>query len=117
MVRSIEITKASVRDRLIVDSEVWMEHPEDHDFQPRASIEGKRLMISNAGQSIDSAPFELDDEQYAIAERDRLIELRVKFGVHGMHGVLVHKTPNPRDGPKAKKLAESRWKTLLPLKF
>ncbi|MBP04457.1 MAG: hypothetical protein CMA72_06710 [Euryarchaeota archaeon] len=117
MVRSIEITKATVRDRLVVDSEVWMEHPDDHDFQPRASIEGKRLMISNAGQSIDSASIELDDDQYAAAERDRLIELRVKFGVQGMHGVLVHKTPNPRAGPKAKKLAESRWKTVLPLKF
>tara|TARA_B100001113_G_scaffold328191_1_gene302248 strand:- start:1731 stop:2084 length:354 start_codon:yes stop_codon:yes gene_type:complete len=117
MVRSIEITKASVRDRLVIDSEVWMEHPDDHDFQPRASIEGNRLMISNAGQLVDSAFIELDEEQYAAAERDRLIELRVKFGVQGMHGVLVHKTPNPRDGPKAKKLAESRWKTVLPLKF
>ena len=50
-----------------------------------------------------------------VAERDRLIELRVKFGVTGMHGVLTHKNPNPRTGPNAKKLAESRWKTLLPL--
>ena len=117
MVRSIEITKASVRDRLVVDSEVWMEHPDDHDFQPRASIEGKRLMISNAGQSIDPAFIDLDDEQYAAVERDRLIELKVKFGVRGMHGVLVNKNPNPRDGPKSKKLAESRWKTILPLNF
>ena len=61
-------------------------------------------MISNAGQSIDSASIELDDEQYAAAERDRLIELRVKFGVHGMHGVLVHKPQTPE---MARKLRNS----------
>mgnify|MGYP006058107431 CR=1 FL=1 len=45
MVKSMEITKSSIRERLIIDSEVWMHHPDDHDFQPRASIEGRILSI------------------------------------------------------------------------
>ena len=49
------------------------------------------------------------------AERDRMVELRVKFSVEGMHGTLTHKTTNVRSGPNAKKLAEPRWKTVLPL--
>jgi hypothetical protein len=48
-------------------------------------------------------------------ERDRMLELRVKFNVDGMHGVLLHKTPQTRDGPKSKKLAQPSWKTILPL--
>ena len=99
MVKSMEITKSSIRERLIIDSEVWMHHPDDHDFQPRASIEGRILSIQNAGKSIEPANIELSDEEYMVAERDRLIELRVKFGVTGMHGVLTHKNPNPRTGP------------------
>ena len=46
MVKSMEITKSSIRERLIIDSEVWMHHPDDHDFQPRASIEGRILSVS-----------------------------------------------------------------------
>ena len=61
------------------------------------------------------ASIDLDDEALQMAERDRTVEARIKFSVHGMHGALIHKTPNPRTGPKAKKLAEPRWKTLLPL--
>ena len=49
------------------------------------------------------------------AERDRMVELRVKFSVEGMHGILTHKTKNTRIAPNAKKLAEPRWKTVLPL--
>jgi len=44
-----------------------------------------------------------------------MLELRVKFAVEGMHGVLTHKTKNTRIAPNAKKLAEPRWKTVLPL--
>jgi hypothetical protein len=50
-------------------------------------------------------------------ERDRILEVRVKFNVEGMQGVLLHKTPNPRDGPKSKKLAQPSWKTILPLEL
>jgi hypothetical protein len=44
-----------------------------------------------------------------------MVELRVKFNVQGMHGVLTQRTLNPRTGPKSKKLAEPSWKTILPL--
>jgi hypothetical protein len=50
-----------------------------------------------------------------VVERDRLVELRVKFSVQGMHGQLTHKTKITRDGPNSKKLAEPRWKTVLPI--
>ena len=38
--------------------------------------------------------FELDQEQVITAERDRMLELRVKFNVEGMHGVLTHEHHN-----------------------
>lgn len=114
MVRSIKIKKASVRDRLIVDVDVFMNHPDDFDFSPRASVEGNNLSITNAGAEAGGS-IELDGDQMNAAERDRMVELRVKFSVDGMHGVLTHKTKNVRDGPNAKKLAEPRWKTVLPL--
>ena len=41
----------------------------------------------------------LDDEQAMVAERDRMVELRVKFSVEGMQWVLTNKTKNVRDGP------------------
>ena len=114
MVKSMEITKASVRDRLVIDVNVVMLDPQDFDFSPRASIEGSTLSLCN-NEEPTSSSFELDSEQMTAAERDRMLELRVKFSVEGMHGVLTHKTPMPMDGPNAKNLAEPRWKTLLPL--
>ena len=114
MVKSIEITKVSVRGRLVVDVEVCMEDPQDYDFAPRASIDGNTLNLENEGEG-PSSSFELDNDHLTIAERDRMLELRVKFSVQGMHGVLTHKTPKPMTGPNAKKLAEPRWKTVLPL--
>ena len=116
MVRSIVVKKASVRDRLIVDVDVFMNQPDDFDFSPRASIAGKSLSISNGGNETGDS-IDLDDEQMNVAERDRMVELRVKFSVDGMHGVLTHKTRNVRTGPNAKKLAEPRWKTVLPLEL
>ena len=47
-------------------------------------------------------------------ERDRRVELRVKFQVEGMHGKLLLSNPIPADG-KGKKLAEPRWKTIVPI--
>ena len=114
MVRSIEVKKASVRNRLIVDVDVLMNEPNDFDFSPRASMEGNSLSITNAGDEAGGS-IDLDDDQMITAERDRMVELRVKFSVEGMHGVLTHKTKNTRIGPNAKKLAEPRWKTVLPL--
>ncbi len=114
MVKSMQITKASIRGRLVIDLEASMSDPQDHDFSPRANIEGSTLHISNEGGEA-STSLELDSDQISAAERDRMIEMRVKFSVEGMHGVLTHKTPMPMTGPNAKKLAEPRWKTLLPL--
>ena len=114
MVRSIEVKKASVRARLIVDVDVFMNDPDDFDFSPRASMDGNSLSITNAGADAGGS-IDLDDEQMNAAERDRMVELRVKFSVDGMHGILTHKTKNTRIAPSAKKLAEPRWKTVLPL--
>jgi len=115
VVKSIEITKVSIRDRLVVDANVRMLDPQDFDFSPRASIDGSTLSLRNEGGEVASMNFELDSDQMTTAERDRMLELRVKFSVEGMHGVLTHKTKNTMTAPNAKKLAEPRWKTLLPL--
>ena len=115
MVKSIQITKASIRDRLIIDAEVKMNDPHDYDFSPRANMDGNVLQIQNEDDSESISTIELDNEQMNTVERDRLVELRVKFSVHGMHGVLTHKTKIARDGPNSKKLAEPRWKTVLPI--
>ncbi|HIG34557.1 MAG TPA: hypothetical protein EYQ11_06775 [Candidatus Poseidoniales archaeon] len=114
MAKSFEITKVSVRGRLVVDAKVSMNDPQDFDFSPRASLSGSILsLINDSGKP--SSTFELDAEQVTTAERDRMVELRVKFNVQGMHGVLTQKTLNPKTGPKSKKLAEPSWKTILPL--
>ena len=115
MVKSMEITKLSVREKLVVDVSVWMNNPEDYDFSPRASLEGATMSLFNGNEQTASATVDLDDEQVTVAESDRMVELRVKFSGEGMHGVLTNKTKNVRDGPNAKKLAEPRWKTILPL--
>ena len=115
MVKSMEITKLSVREKLVVDVSVWMNNPEDYDFSPRASLDGSTMNLFNGNEETPSASIQLDDEQIVTAERDRMVELRVKFAVEGMHGILTNKTKNVRDGPNAKELAEPRWKTILPL--
>ena len=115
MVRSIEITKVSIRNRLIVDADVRMNDPKDYDFSPRVAIERSTLSLHNQDDQGSATSIELDSEQLFTAERDRLLELRVKFSVEGMHGILTHKTKNTRIAPNAKKLAEPRWKTVLPL--
>ena len=111
MATSIEITKATLRERVVVDVTVWMNDPEDYDFSPRAHMSEGTLHIQNAGQDDVSSNFDLEEEMLIAAERDRLIELRVKFGVHGMHGTLTHKHPF-QGWPKFQELAEPRWKTL-----
>jgi len=114
VVKSFEITKVTVRGRLVVDADVRMNDPQDFDFSPRASIEGRTLNLHNEGDE-NSTSVELDSDQMTTAERDRMLELRVKFSVEGMHGVLTHKIKNTRIAPNAKKLAEPRWKAILPL--
>lgn len=115
MVKSMEITKVTIREKLVIDANVLMEDPRDYDFSPRASMEGSTISLYNEGEEGASTSTELDTEQMQIAERDRAFELRVKFSVEGMHGILTHKTKNVRTGPNSKKLAEPRWKTVLPI--
>ena len=115
MVTSIDIKKVSNRDKVVVDLDFWMDNPDDYDFSPRASLSGNSLEMRDACDSAILATIDLDDDALQMAERDRVVEARIKFSVHGMHGTLTHKTPNPRTGPKSKKLAEPRWKVMLPL--
>ena len=82
MVKSIAITKVSIRERLVVDAEVCMIDPQDFDFSPRASIEGSTLSIVNEGGD-DASTFDLDAEQVTTAERDRMLELRGEIMIRG----------------------------------
>ena len=92
-----------------------MNDPDDYDFSPRISLVGNAIELSEPTHEGVLASIELDDDALQLAERDRVVEARIKFSVHGMHGTLTHKTQNTRTGPKLKKLAEPRWKVMLPL--
>ena len=116
MVDSVEIKRVGIRDYLSIDVEVWMNNPDDMDFKPRTHISGNRFSISSASNGREMASIELDAEQMEAAERERQVELRVKFGVHGMHGRLNRIHPIIADG-KAKKLANANWKTVQPIQF
>ncbi len=116
MVDTIVIKRVGIRDLLSIDLEVEMNNPDDMDFRPRAHINGSRFSISSATNGKEMANIELDSEQMEAAERDRQVELRVKFSVTGMHGRLNHIHPIIADG-KAKKLANANWKTVQPIQF
>lgn len=116
MVDTIAIKRVNIRDYLSIDIEAWMNGPDDMDFRPRTQVNGNTFSISSANTGKEMASVELDDEQLEAAERDRQVELRVKFGVHGMHGRLNKIHPIIADG-KAKKLANSNWKTVQPIQF
>ena len=115
MVSSVDIKKVSARDKVVIDLDVWMDNPDDYDFSPRIRLAGNSIELSEPSHEGVLASIELDDEALQLAERDRVVEARIKFSVHGMHGTLTHRTPNPQTGPKSKKLAEPRWKVMLPL--
>ena len=57
MVKSMEITKVTVREKLVIDANVLMEDPRDYDFSPRASIEGSTVTLYNDG---DEEPSTMD---------------------------------------------------------
>ena len=116
MVDTIAIKRVGSRDYLSIDIEAWMNNPDDMDFKPRTKISGNTFSISSATTGKEMARVELDEEQMEAAERDRQVELRVKFGVQGMHGRLNHIHPIIADG-KAKKLANANWKTVQPIQF
>lgn len=114
MVSSIDITKVGVRGGLVIDLVVGMDNPNDYQFQPRVHLDGNIVRITNEGYADEFSNIELDDDALEVAERDRSVELRIKFIVIGMHGTLNHINPIPSDG-KGKKLAKSSWKTVVPL--
>jgi hypothetical protein len=116
MVGTIEISRVNIRDSLSVDLSVWMDDPDDWQFQPTLSVAGNTFSVSIKGNSAILAAIELDDEQLEAVQRDRTAELRIKFQVHGMHGRLKDIHPIIADG-KAKKLATANWKTQQPVIF
>lgn len=116
MVDTIEISRVNIRDSLSVDLSVWMNNPDDWQFQPTLSVAGNTFAVSIKGDSAALATIELDDEQLEAVQRDRTAELRIKFQVHGMHGRLKDIQPIIADG-KAKKLATANWKTQQPVTF
>ena len=115
MVTSIDIKKVSSRGKVVMDLDVWMDDPNDIDFSPRIALVGNSIELREPTHEGVLASIELDDDALQLAERDRVVEARIKFSVHGMHGILPHKTQPPRPGPKSKKLAAPRWKGMLPL--
>jgi len=116
MVDTLEVSRLSFRDGLVVDLSVWMNDPDDWDFSPALSMAENTLVITHAGTGVMLASVELDEEQLEAVEADRSVTVRVKFQVHGMHGRLNDIHPIIADG-KAKKLATANWKTTLPVAF
>ena len=116
MVDTIEISRVNIRDSLSVDLSVWMNNPNDWQFQPTLSVTGNTFTVSSKETGVSLASIELDDEQLEAVQRDKTAELRVKFQVHGMHGRLNNIQPIIADG-KAKKLATANWKTQQPVTF
>ena len=115
MVESLSVTKVLSRDKLVLDVDVWMLHPDDHDFTPRLALNGTNLTIRTA-TGTEIAHVELDPKALELAQRDLLAEMRVKFQVRGMHQQLNIRQPQLMDGAaNVKKLATPRWKTTLPI--
>ena len=108
------LNQVQARDNLVLDVDVWMKDPNDHSFSPKLILQEGSLLIQHDEHGI-LATHELAEDELDIVQRDMVAEMRVKFMVRGMHDVLTHKTPLPMDGPNAKKLAEPRWKTILPI--
>ena len=116
MVDTVEISRINIKNTVVVDVSVWMNHPDDWEFRPSLSVSDNQFMISDISTGKQLASVELSDEQVETLQRDRVAELKVKFQVHGMHGKLQTINPILADG-KAKKLASASWKTLQPVNF
>lgn len=116
MVESMTIKKIKAGDTLVVDTDVWMKNPDDHDFPIRLSVVNGNLVITNADDASELALFPLDEEMMQLVERERSAVIKVKFQVRGFHGRLTTIHPIIADG-LAKKLAEPRWKTTLPVEM
>ena len=116
MVDTVDISRVNVKNTLVVDVSVWMNHPDDWEFRPSLSVSDNQFMISDLSTGKELASVELTDEQIETLQRDRVAELKVKFQVHGMHGKLQTINPIIADG-KAKKLATATWKTTQSVNF
>ncbi|HJM44819.1 MAG TPA: hypothetical protein QF644_02595 [Candidatus Poseidoniaceae archaeon] len=116
MVESLQINKVQVKEKLIVDSLAKMENTEDFDFSPRVAVNGSDLIITSATNGEELGRINLEAEMLEIAERDRFLDLKVKFEVAGIHGNLNKINPIIATG-KGKKLPLSSWKTTLPINF
>ena len=116
MVESLHISKVQIKDKLIVDSLAKMYNTEDFDFSPRAKIEGSELIFTSAKNGKELVRTNLDNEMMEIVERDRFLDLKVKFEVIGIHGKLNTINPIIALG-KSKKLPMSSWKTTIPINF
>lgn len=116
MVESLQINKVQVKEKLIVDSLAKMASTEDFDFSPRAVVNGNELIFTSAENGSELGRIDLDESMLEIAERDRFLDLKVKFEVSGIHGHLTHLNPIVALG-KAKKLPMSSWKTTIPIVF
>ena len=116
MVESLQINKVQVKDKLIVDTLAKMTNTEDFDFSPRAAINGSELILTRANSGDELGRINLEAEMLEIAERDRCLDLKVKFEVLGIHGHLNKINPIIALG-KAKKLPLSSWKTTIPINF
>ncbi|GIT41738.1 MAG: hypothetical protein Ct9H300mP10_07480 [Methanobacteriota archaeon] len=115
MVKSMEITKVTIRNRLVVDAQVLMDDPKDYDFSPRADIEGSTLSLRNEGDEGAATSIELDSEQMNPPRENRCFELRVKFAVEGMHGGADSQDQEHQDSTqREEKSPQPRWKTPAP---
>ena len=88
MVDTVEISKINIKNTVVVDVSVWMNHPDDWEFRPSLSLSENQFTISDISSGKHLASVELSDEQVETLQRDRVAELKVKFQVHGMHGKL-----------------------------
>ena len=116
MVDSVEIIRVSIQENLSVDVAVMMLEPDDWDFRPGLFFKNTTLSIRSLSDKTQLADVSLNQEQIDALAATRQVTLRVKFSVAGMHGRLNRINPIIADG-KAKKLANSNWKSTLAVTF
>ena len=116
MVESLTISKLQNKGKMIIDAEVWMKDYQDFDFRPSLVIKESKITVRNISNGEDWDSYEIPTDLMEVAERDRSADLKVKFQVRGMHGVLTHKHPIEATG-KGKTLSKPSWITNLPISF
>ena len=94
MVDTVEISKINIKNTVVVDVSVWMNHPDDWEFRPSLSLSENQFTISDISSGKHLASVELSDEQVETLQRDRVAELKVKFQVHGYAWQTSNNQPN-----------------------